>query len=275
MKRLFRFQYFTTDNFPSLHQVRDLVNFVELSNILYKEGYMYEDSFLNYPKMEDKQSGLISFNENDLMILTTRPPYSDTFQRRTIYRTDHIYEKQILKQIGKDYCFTSLSRQVMFLYNKLSKQLKPGFENRASISFYMHRNKDNVSAGYKQISEYGWGHERNWKNWKTISKKQRSCAFLIFRKANDLLPKMLYVFGMGGEEGLIFSRILRNGLWERLNIDLDGASRFIMVEFDFEFPEKFSTNLNFINDLNYDIILDTEIPEIFKKNNDRLNKLST
>lgn len=260
MKKLFRFQYFTTDNLPSLHQARDLVSFVELSNILYKEGYMYEDSFLNFPKMTDKESGLISFGKNDLMLLTTRPPYSDKFQRRKIYRTDHIYEIQMLKQIGRNVCFTSLSRQVMFLHKRLAMHLKKGFENRASISFYMHRNKDNKSAGYKQISEYGWGQVRKWENWKSLSKKQRSSAFLIFHKAKDLLPKMLYVFGMGGQEGVIFSRILRNGLWDKLNIDLYGSSRFIMVEFDIESPVKFPTNLDFIRHLNYDVILDTKLP---------------
>lgn len=265
MKKLYRFQYFTTDNFPSLHQVRDLVNFVELSNLLYKEGYMYEDSFLNYPNLSDKEAGLISFDETDLMILTTRPPYSDKYQRRKIYRTDHVYENQMLKQIGRNVCFISLSRQVMFLHKRLALKLKPGFENRASISFYIHRNKDNFSAGYKQISEFDWGMQRNWKNWKTISKKQRSSAFLIFHKAKDLLPRMLYVFGMGGEESLIFSRILRNGLWEKLKIDFDGPSRFVMVEFDIEFPKTLPTNLNFINDLKYDVILDTEISDVYQK----------
>ena len=209
--------------------------------------------------MTDKESGLISFGKNDLMILTTRPPYSDDFQRRKIYRTDHIYEQQILKQIGRNVCFTSLSRQVMFLHKELALQLQKGFEDRASISFYVHRNKDNKSAGYKDISEYGWGQIRKWKSLKAVSKKQRSCAFLIFLKAKDILPKMLYIFGMGGEEGVIFSRILRNGLWDKLNVDLDGSSRFVMVEFDIEFPETFPTNLNFINNLNYDVILDTEI----------------
>jgi hypothetical protein len=265
MKRLYRFQYFTTDNSPLLHQVRDLVNFVELSTILYKEGYRYEDSFLNYPNISDKKAGLISFDETDLMVLTTRPPYSDDYQRRKIYRTDHVYEQQMLWQIGRNVCFISLSRQVMFLHKRLALQLKPGFENRASINFYTHRNKDNISAGYRQISEYGFGIQRNWKNWKTISNKQKSCAFLIFHKAKDLLPRMLYVFGMGGEEGLIFSRILRNGLWEKLKINFDGDSRFIMVEFDIKFPETSPTNLDFINDLKYDVILDTKIPEIYKK----------
>lgn len=259
MKRLFRFQYFTSDNFPFLHQVRDLAIFVELSAILFKKGYLYEDSFLNYPKMADKKSGILSFHKNDLMILTTRPPLSDGPHRRKIYRSDHVYEKQILKQIKRDTCFISLSRHTMFLNKKLASNLRKGFEDRASIAFYVHQNKDNKSAGYRQISEFGWGVERRWKKWKTLSKIHRSCAFLLFFEAKDLLPKMLYVFGMGGEEGLIFSRILRNGLWDKLEIDFNGPSRFVMVEFDIQVPEKYSTNLNFVKELNYDVILDMEL----------------
>ena len=210
--------------------------------------------------MTDKQSGLISFGKNDLMVLTTRPPYSDSFQRRKIYRTDHIYEKQILKQIGRNFCFITLSRQAMFLHKKLAKNLRKGFEDRASITFYVNRNKENKSVGYRQVSEYGWGPARKWKNWKSENEIQKSCAFLIFIKENDLLPKMLYMFGMGGEEGLIFSRILRNGLWDKLEIDLNGSSRFVMVEFDIVVPEKYPTNLDFVEKLNYDVILDTMIP---------------
>ena len=70
---------------------------------------------------------------------------------------------------------------------------------------------------------------------------------------------MLYVFGMGGEEGLIFSRILKNEMWDKLDIDLNGPSRFIMCEFDIFVPEEYPTNLDFVNELSYDVILDTEL----------------
>ena len=259
MKKLYRFQYFTENSKPFLHQVRDLTIFTELSHILYKAGYLYEDSFLNYPGLIDKKSGLIEFGKNDLMILTTRPPYSDDLERRKIYRTDHIYEKQILKQIGRNYCFFHLSRQSMFLTKKLSSCLHKEFEDRASINFYMNRNKEFQSVGYRQISGYGWGPKRNWKDWKSENDLPKSCAFLIFIKAKDLLPDMLYVFGMGGEEGLIFARILRNGLWDKLGVDLNGPARFIMVEFEIQVPEQFPTNLDFVKNLNFDVILDTEL----------------
>jgi hypothetical protein len=117
----------------------------------------------------------------------------------------------------------------------------------------------NKSAGYREISGYGLGVERNWKKWRTESKTQKSCAFIIFFKKQRILPKMLHVFGIGGEEGLIFSRILRNGLWEELNFDLNGPSRIVMVEFEVHVPEKYPTNMDFIEKLNYDVILDAII----------------
>jgi hypothetical protein len=58
---------------------------------------------------------------------------------------------------------------------------------------------------------------------------------------------------------LIFSRILRNGLWDELSIDLNGPSRIVMVEFEIHVPEKFPVNLDFIEKLNYDVILDSPI----------------
>lgn len=259
MNKLYRFQYFTIEKFPFLHQVRDLEIFIELSNILYKKGYVYEDSFLNYPNMIDKQAGLLSFGKNDLMMLTTRPPLSDgTIHKRRIYRTGHIYEKQMLEQIQS--CFMSLSRQVMFLNHGIAEQMLDGFKDRSSIEFYVNQNKSNKSAGYKAISAFnGRGVERDWKIWREISKTQKSCAFIIFFKKAGILPKMLHVFGIGGEEGLIFSRILRNGLWEKLAINFDGPSRIIMVEFEIQIPEKYPTNLNFVNDLKYDVILDMDL----------------
>jgi hypothetical protein len=259
MKKLFRFQYFTSNNLPALHQVRDLTIFVELSNILYKNGFLYEDTFLNYPNMEDKQSGLLSFGKDDLMMLTTRPPLSDgPYNKRKIYRTDHVYEKQILKLIGT--CFMSLSRNLMFLNDKLAEELHEGFEDRASIDFYLNQNKSNKSAGYKNISGHNaFGVERKWTRWSTVTEKQKSCAFVILFKKQGILPRILHVFGIGGEEGFVFSRLLRNGLWDKLKIDFNGPSRIIMVEFDMDIPRTFPTNLNFVNNLKYDVILDMEL----------------
>lgn len=259
MNKLYRFQYFTSEKFPFLHQVRDLAIFVELSHILHKNGYVYEDSFLNYPNMIDKQAGLLKFGKKDLMILTTRPPLSDSeYHKRRIYRTDHIYEKQMLEQINT--YFTSLSRQVMCLKPEIAQKLIDGFKNRTSIEFYVNQNKSNKSAGYKEITCHdGHGVERDRRTWNKVSKIQKSCAFIIFFKKAGILPKMLHVFGIGGEEGLIFSRILRNGLWEKLDINLNGPSRIIMVEFEILVPEKYPTNLDFVKNLKYDVILDTEL----------------
>ncbi len=257
MNKLYRFQYFTDDKTPLLHQVRDLTILAEISDILYNAGYRYEDSFLNYPGMTNLKSGLINFGKNDLMILTTRPPLNDEHQKRKIYRTGHIYEKHMLQQIGT--CFLSFSRHVMYLNEELSTKLKEGFRDRASIAFYVHKNKQHNSAEYREVSEYGNGYDRKWTKCLTQKDTKKSCAFIILFGRGKILPKMLHVFGIGGEAGLIFSRMLRNGLWNELNIDLEGPQRLIMVEFEFRVPENQRTNLDFVRNLHYDVILDTEL----------------
>ena len=69
---------------------------------------------------------------------------------------------------------------------------------------------------------------------------------------------MLHVFGIGGQEGLLFARILKNELWEKLNIDFNGPARFVMVELDVTVT-KAPLNHDFVKELKYDVVLDTEI----------------
>lgn len=256
MKRLFRFQYFTGSNQPLLHQSRDTVIFVELINLLMNSGYHYEDTFLNFPHPKDKNRCDVDLKPEDLMVLTTRPPLTDRYQRRKIYRSGHFLEKNMLTMINT--CFTSLSRHVLYLSGHLAAHLRKGYENRATIEFYVHSNKTSRAAGYKKLACYDENYERDFKTWNPTGSERlsKSCAFLIFFQASALMPcKTLFVFGMGGEEGLIFSRMLRNGLWEKLKIDLDGSSRFVMVEFNDFIPGEL-TNLDFVRNLHYEVILD-------------------
>jgi len=262
MKRIFRFQYFTSVHFPLLHQARDTTIFLEVINLFLKHGFSYEDTFMNYPKMKDKTQFVFDFHEDDLVVLTTRPPLSDKYQRRTIYQSGHELEVKMLILINS--CFISLSRQVMYLTKELSAHLPRRFQNRASIEFYVQQNKTSKPAGYKQVARYENGIDRGWVKWSKPDhpRPAKSCAFLIFFKASQFLPfKLMFIFGLGGEEGLIFSRILRNGLWEKLNIDFEGPSRFVMVEFDVAIPE-FPTNLDFVKGLQYDVILDVFLKDL-------------
>lgn len=72
---------------------------------------------------------------------------------------------------------------------------------------------------------------------------------------------MLYVFGMGGQEGLMFARMLKIGLWDELKIDLNGPARFVMVEFPINLIPSKPTCLVFVDDVTSKckVILDVEL----------------
>jgi hypothetical protein len=257
MPRLFRFQYFTKDDSPLLHQVRDLTILMEISQILYQKGYSYEDVFLNYPRLKEKDGVPFDFKIDDLMVMPTRPPLSDyrKIHRRVIYKTKHVLEEEMLNQMKT--CFRTLSRQRITLHQNLAFSLPDKYSNRGLISFYVNSSNGNASAGYRQVSEYDI--EKDWTDWSSISELPKSCAFLIFFTAGEKLPKMLYVFGIGGQEGLVFARILKNGLWQELGIDFNGPSRFIMVEFPIHNIPTFPTSLQFIKGIDYEVILDERL----------------
>ncbi len=252
MKNLIRFQYFTTAESPLMHQIRDSAIFIELTPMLYEQGYLYKDGFYNYPKLEDTESCPFIFGCDDLLVLTTRPPLTDKHQRRIIYQTGHILERKLLAQVGT--CFLGLSRKIMLLRKSLAMKLSQERKNRAAITFFVNRTLSNQSAGYQQISEFG--REKDYVNWEG---NMTSCAFLMYFRETDELPKVLYVFGIGGQEGLIFARMLKNGLCRELNFDLNGPSRFVMVEFPCEIKEKFPVSLEFVKSIKPEVILDTAL----------------
>ena len=257
MKKLYRFQYFTNEA-PLLHQVRDLTIVMELIEILMAKGYSYVDAFLNHPFSTDKETIPFKFDISDLMVMPTRPPLSDRkhFHKRYIYKTGHILEDAMFSQVRK--CFRTLSRQKLKLQTNLIAKLTHEFHNRGEMGIYVNQTDKNESAAYNTIYDDDLGKQISWSK---ISKIRYSCAFFMFFPAEGLLPKMLYVFGMGGQEGLMFARMLKNGLWDDLNVELDGPARFIMVEFPIDaIPEK-PTSLEFVDAVQEKcrVILDVEI----------------
>lgn len=259
MNNLYRFQYYTVNDEPLLHQARDLPIIMELSEILFKrEGYTYADAFMNYPGIREKEPFPYHFDDSDLMIMPTRPPKSDTesLHKRVIYKTGHQFEQAMFKQVGK--CFISLSRKKSNLRHGLKRKIRPAFRNRGEISFRVNKKGKKMSAAYQKVTDYRIGEEESWSR---ISKIPHSCGFLMLFPAKGLLPRMLYVFGMGGQEGLMFARMLKLGLWDRLEIDLNGPARFVMVEFPINNIPDQPTSLEFVKKVKEkcEVVLDLEI----------------
>lgn len=259
-KKLFHYTYFTETVAPFLHQARDLGLFIYLTMML-KLEYEFFDFFLNQPKMnaKNRQSCDFNFEPDDLLVLTTRPPLHPG-GRSSVYKSGHYIEQLIFEHVKK--VFSSLSREVAYFNAYCAGRFKKGYENRATIEFYVNQNSKATKAGYHNLAAYEEGVARKWKVWSTRARYQppTSCGFILTFQSTEKLPRTLIVFGMGGEEGLIFSRILRNGLWNELNIDLSekGPSRAIMVEFEVKIPAS-PISLTFADEMTGKVILDTEI----------------
>jgi hypothetical protein len=247
-KRLIRFVWYSYQDNPRLHQQRDSVILLELLPFLEQCGYAYYDSIFNYPgnSYEDKVFSY-EFKDDDLILVTTRPPLHDDKQlngSRKIYKTNHPIERHALNFIDQ-YCFDACSRNSTKLTEKLANQLVGEMQYRAHIDYRVHK-----CADYKVVTKYEpFAPSKK-------PKEKKSSAFIIFIEALGGFPKMLFVFGVGGAEGLIFSRILNKRLWPIINLDLNGPSRFLMYEIGTNYSAKDYSSISAVEGVKCDLVLD-------------------
>lgn len=257
MADIFRFVYFVPKRSPRLHQQRDSALFIELLPLLLKEGYDYNDCILNYP-IEDsdnnQQRSDIKFkNEEDLIVCLTRPPINDDTQeaKTRMYRTGCPIERHIFNFLLSK-VFKVCSRNHIKIHEDLASTLPEKFKKRGDIWF-----RKNASADYYEWKESGdeFLFEKCPRGFK------KTATYIIYIQKTDEFPAILCVFGVGGQEGLIFSRLLRKkGIWQDLEINLkNGKSRFIMIEMDTGFEYKNKCDLVFSDSNPYKIIIDSLI----------------
>ncbi len=255
-KRLFHFVWFTYSTKPRLHHQRDLGIFIQLLPILNKVGYQYEDTIFNYPNRSFAQAdSKMRFSKDDLIVITTRPPIDDEDQveRRRIYKSGHFHESNFLDVLHEN-CFRVSARSHMKLRRRIAIHLKPEHEDRADIHFKLNKSPINPSANYLTTQAY----LRN--ALPRPFKGARSAAYVIYLKSIGNCPAFLNVFGVGGQEGLSFSYILRHHLWKKLGIDFYGPSRFIMVEIDTNYKVAELECLSTLNQINYTVLLNEVLP---------------
>ena len=253
LDRLYNFTWYTYSEKPRLHQQRDLGIFVQLLPMLLACGFKYVDTMLNYAfdKRLTEEKFDFKFKDSDLIFISTRPPIRDKHQkdRRRIYRTGHFLEAYFLCKL-KEKFFQVCSRSHIKLKKPLAKKLPNGFMDRAEIQYRVNRSVNNRSADYSKVKAYHL-------DGRTLDfNGNKSSAFLIYIAAAEGMPAILSVFGIGGQEGLIISRILQDHLWENLNIDLKGSSRFIMFELDTKVEVASFQSLAAVEKMEYKILLD-------------------
>lgn len=153
MKRAFRFQFFTSNVEPLLHQARDLSIIMELSEILFnRNNYVFTTAFMNYPGIPKNAEFPYKFSKDDLMIMPTRPPQSDTesLHKRIIYRTGHELEEAMFSQVKR--CFISLSRNKSNLHLNLKRKFSADFKNHGEIEFRVNKTGKTMSAAHQKVT---------------------------------------------------------------------------------------------------------------------------
>ncbi len=254
-KRVYHLAWYFSEKFPRINHLRDTASFTLLMSILNQHGFVYGDTILNLPSKSTMDSSKFVFSPQDLVVLTTRPPISDLDMedRRRIYRSGGDLETHILFTL-KSKIFRVASRSHIKLTETLASRLPVEYLNRSDIQFFCNRSKANP----QQLSSYRFLKKYPWDLPPETIEDSLSCFYFVFLKSKFPYPACLALFSVGGFEGLRSCLFLKEK-FEDLNLNFDGDSRFIMVEFPSETIN--SERLSDYSIKNYTIVADRYLDE--------------
>lgn len=246
-----RFSYFTAqkrDRDLLLHQLRDGDAALELSDVLFSEGYRYGGLILNYPtegKLDRRALDDTFLKPRDLVLLTTRPPLDDTVDqpRKRLDRSYTTLEEKIFAALRQ--YFQHCSRSQVIISEGVARQL-PGTFNKRNIQF-----KQNLSPVYDACDGR-----------KYSGRPPLTAVYLVsIPEAWTGGPGLLCVFGMGGKETLGWTHLLRtryNGLVPRLL----KSGGMIMAEIEQQEIRVPPDSLSFSQDWKMEILIDIRHDEL-------------
>ncbi|MGC3969519.1 MAG: hypothetical protein QM775_19820 [Pirellulales bacterium] len=196
------------------HKIRDGAAFAEILALLYQGGYEYRELQLNVADCD--KSCLIKGNV-DLLVMVTRPPL-DEGGRKLIQRSKSNLETKIIEAIRP--FFEICSRDQVMLDTCTKRLLNDEFRDHALITFY----KYGDWSWYRQL--LGMSKDLD------DQTKPRTAAYLAFVPEGAAgLPPLLVIFGMGGNDTLLWARLLRERYSKRvLEIVRSGKAHFLMAE---------------------------------------------
>src|ERR1700720_2568960 len=96
-RRLFHFSYsmHQSRSEPHLHALRDGDAFAEIEAVLLKEDYDYQGLILNFP-LPDFEVSPLNLGTSDLVVMTTRPPHLDEWDKKGKPATGEKFEQTVL-----------------------------------------------------------------------------------------------------------------------------------------------------------------------------------
>lgn len=223
MKNLYQLAFFVPprDDVHQLfwHQLRDCGAVTYLREALLKAGTDY--TFAGIIRNVPHAPGRDLFKAGDLIVATTRFPLNDRLRKsipteedadkRTVVPGENDLEGNHLFPIA--HCFFQfLSRSMAELTPAATKYLKDGFKDRRLVAFSNER-----GARYTGIEHH-----------KASTSMQRTAAYLIsVPLAWPGGPGFLWSFGLSGETGLIWNRLLCTEFTRMLK-----QPHFAIAEFD-------------------------------------------
>ena len=180
------------------YQLRDAEAAAHIIPLLCKMGRRYVGAIVNYPSPGPDiiPYDLTVWNENDLLLLVTRPPMHDA-----LYGTLHHIPRSFtqledtLFRGPLAHCFDECARHVARLTDEVAA-LSPEIAARQAMEFHQHN-----GASYQA---YGSPRNRPFTRF-TRRTPARSAAFLVYAEhAWPGGPALLAAFGMGGVETLVW-----------------------------------------------------------------------
>lgn len=198
------------------HKLRDGAAFSEILAMLTREGYVYRDVLLNFRDGDDEP---VAGSCANLIVMVTRPTLSED-AKKPIQRSHSRQENEIIKAIEP--YFEACSRDLVMLHDCVARRIGPPTRDRAEIVFH-------------QYSDWAW-----YKRLRGMTKdiniqdpaQRRTAAYLVYvPRITSSGPALLVAFGMGGNDTLLWSRILRDQYSDQVREILrSDRARFLMAE---------------------------------------------
>ena len=219
LRRFYRFSYPLTlksDRLLLLHQRRDGDAALQLSPLLYRMSYDYDELLLNYPATQGTEPALHwkSYGSSDLILLTNRPPLDDQIDRprKCILPSGQPLEEKIFNVLHR--YLRRCNRIQIILSDELIRVAPPEVVAKSNIQF-----RQNGGPWYDKYRGPS-------NDWQPPDKRRTTAAYMIFEpEAWPGGPALLVVFGIGGAETLGWTYLLRKRF-----AHLVGESGFVMAE---------------------------------------------
>jgi len=217
--RVFHFAYMSHPTGESLrpHQLRDGDAFAELLAALMSLGHEYGGLIINHPMppgggADDSLRHIHHLGENDLLVLTTRPPLNDMPSKdpKHVKPSRTKLERSLFDAI-RGYIVIS-TRDHIQLHPDQSLCLKPRFEDRADMEFFVkgHAKLNRFEASYKGSGRGDEAYAGYGPNITTAAYLMHTPSVPVSGRKNG--PHLLASFGMSGTISLVFAHLLRTAI---------------------------------------------------------------